>query len=230
MLFHLLKLLIFLPLIVFLRGKDITKNNQLLFYGLKGYFGLAGHGKTMAVTNRLLNLRKKYGNKIYIATNYNFKYQDFEFVHWKQLLEKYDKPLVVGWDELPNDFNSREYKDFPISLITLLTQQRKGNGVQILYTAQRYSMVDKNFRILSSECNECNTFFGRFTIIKTYDTLDYDDMISKNDVSKKMKIKPKKILSFLQTDKIRSSYDSYKMLDSAMKKQYMSREELSKLN
>ena len=68
------------------------------------------------------------------------------------LLKDYDKPLVVAWDEVQNEFNSRDFKDFPISLLTKLTQVRKGNGIQILYTSQRWHFVDKNFRSLSFGC------------------------------------------------------------------------------
>lgn len=223
-----IKLLILLPYIIFLNFLE-RKTKKLRFYGITGFFGLAGKGKTIAMTYELLQLRKKYKDKIYIMTNYNFKYEDFELVSWKQLLDVYDKPLIVAWDELPNEFNSRSYKDFPVSLITLLTQQRKGNGVKIYYTAQRYSMVDKNFRILSNTCIECSTILNYYTACKVYDTMDYDDLLNKKDVNMKMKIKPKYKYSFLQNNYIRNAYDSFKMLETAKTKEYLSRDEISRI-
>ena len=37
-------------------------------YGIYGYFGLPGYGKTMAMSWELLELRKKYKDQIYIFT------------------------------------------------------------------------------------------------------------------------------------------------------------------
>ena len=46
------------------------------------------------------------------------------------LLKEYDKPVVFAWDEVQNEFNSRDFKNFPVELLTLLTQNRKGHGKQ----------------------------------------------------------------------------------------------------
>ena len=158
-----IRLFLMVPILLFFFFKDL-KHNQLRFYGIYGFFGLPGKGKTMAMSKYLMNLRKKYGDRIYIMTNYCFKDQDFPFTSWKDLLKEYDKPLIVAWDEVQNEFNSRDFKTFPIALLTVLTQVRKKNGIQILYTAQRWHFVDKNFRSLSFGCFECNTILGRYTI------------------------------------------------------------------
>jgi len=202
---------------------------KIHIYGIEGYFGLPGAGKTMAMTERLRRYREKYDNKIIIMTNYYCKYQDEEFKHWKQLLREYDKPLVLAWDEVQNEFNSRNFKNFPVELLTMLTQNRKGNGKQILYSAQRWDRVDKVFRELTIYAHDCKTLFGRLTRVKKY---HWEDYIMKNDITnvdKKMKIRPISVHSFVQDDELRSSYDSYKMLESARSKEYMTREEIVKL-
>ncbi len=176
----LLIFLVLLPYLIFLRRQDKKADSSLHIYGIYGYFGLPGKGKTIAMSKYLLDLRKKYGDKIYIMTNYGFSDQDFEFVTWKQLLRDYDKPLIVAWDEIQNEFNSRDFKNFPISLMTQLTQVRKGNGIQILYTAQRWHFVDKNFRSLSFGCYDCNTWLGNFTFTKLYDPETYDDLCNQS--------------------------------------------------
>lgn len=162
-------------------------------------------------------------------TNYFYNDEDFHFESWKDLLKDYDKPLVVAWDEVQNEFNSRDFKDFPISLLTKLTQVRKGNGIQILYTSQRWHFVDKNFRSLSFGCYECNTILGNLTFTRLYDPVDYDNLCSNSDYEKRRKIHPKVTESFLQTEEIRECYDSYKMLESAKSKQYMDRAEISQV-
>lgn len=211
--------------------KRVMKTGRVLhIYGIKCFVGMYGGGKTMGMTYYLEEMKKKYGNKIYIATNYYYQNEDFHINTWKDLLPIYDKPIIFAYDELQNEFNSREYKAFPVQLMTLLTQNRKGNGKQILYTAQDYETVDKNFRRLTKEVGVCHTLFNRLTSIKFYEREDYDNLISTPDVRRRMKIHVIKRLKFIQTDDLREKYDSFQMLESAINKEYMSREELQKIN
>lgn len=228
MLLVLLQTLILFPYLIYKYIRDLKKRGTHL-YGIYGYFGLPGKGKTMAMCRQLKQYRKKYGDQIYIMTNFCYNDEDFPFTSWKDLLKDYDKPLVVAWDEVQNEFNSRDFKDFPISLLTKLTQVRKGNGIQILYTSQRWHFVDKNFRSLSFGCYDCNTILGNLTYTRYYDPVDYDNLCSNSDYDRRRKIKPKVTQSFLQTDDLRNCYDSYKMLESAKAKQYMDRSELSQV-
>lgn len=195
-------------------------------YGIYGFFGLPGKGKTIGLTYELERLRKKYGDKIYICTNYFYENQDFPFEGWEMLLKKYDKPLVVAWDEVQNEFTSRNFKSFPVELLTILTQNRKGNGIQLLYSAQRYNRVDKIFRELTHEAVRCSTFAGRYTKLRYFYWEDYEELHNQTSVNLKMKIRPIKSVSFIQTDYLRNLYDSYKMLASAKSKEYISMEEV----
>ncbi len=227
MLLVILKIIVLFPYLVYRSVKD-KRDRGVHLYGIYGYFGLPGKGKTMAMCHRLKQLRQQYGDQIYIMTNFCYNDEDFAFTSWKDLLKSYDKPLVCAWDEVQNEFNSRDFKNFPISLLTLLTQVRKKNGIQILYTAQRWHFVDKNFRSLSFGCYECNTLFGCFTITRLYDPVDYDALCDTSDYEKRRRIHPKLTDSFLQSDELRNCYDSYRMLESAKSKDYMSREEVSR--
>lgn len=206
------------------------KEKQIHLFGIYGFFGLPGQGKTLSMTAELMGLRKKYGNDIYIFTNYGFKQEDKPFDNWRMLLDTYDKPCVFAWDEVQNEFNSRDFKNFPIELLTLLTQNRKGHGKRIYYTAQRYSRVDKVFRELSFLVGDCRTILGRYTRVRWFDTEDYEMLQSTPDVNKRIKIKPRKVDKFIQTDEIRDNYDSYQMLESAKSKQYMDRNEIAQIN
>ena len=228
MILLILKAIILLPYLLIKKIFD-KRNMGIHLYGIYGYFGLPGKGKTMAMSHQLKKLRDKYGDSIYIMTNYCYNDQDFEFNSWKDLLREYDKPLVVAWDEVQNEFNSRDFKSFPISLLTLLTQVRKKNGIQILYTAQRWHFVDKNFRSLSFGCYECGTILGNLSYTRLYDPVDYDNLCSQSDYDKRRRIHPKITESFLQTKELRNCYDSYRMLESAKSKDYLDREEVYKL-
>lgn len=228
MLYVILKIIFLFPYLLYRSMKD-KKNQGVHLYGIYGYFGLPGKGKTMAMCNELKRLRKQYGDEIYIMTNFCYTDEDFAFTGWKDLLKPYDKPLVCAWDEVQNEFNSRDFKSFPISLLTLLTQVRKKNGIQILYTSQRWHFVDKNFRSLSFGCYECNTICGCFTYTRLFDPVDYDNLCSCSDYDKRRKIHAIKTDSFIQTEALRNCYDSYKMLESAKSKDYMDRTEIQQI-
>ncbi len=207
--------------------RRIRYSKPLHLYGIVGIVGLYGGGKTMTLVEYLERMRRKHGDKLYIATNFFYRGQDFPITHWRDLLKKYDRPVIFGYDELQNEFNSRDYKNFPISLMWLLTQNRKGHGKTIVYTAQDYETVDKNFRRLTRRIWACKTHFGRWTSVKKYDREDFEQLQAAVDVQRKMKIKPVAIHSFVQSDFLRDCYDSYQMLDSAVKKDYVSRDELT---
>ena len=226
MLIVIFKVIVLLPYLIYKRIQDL-KHQGVHLYGIYGYFGLPGKGKTMGMCHELKRLREKFGDQIYIMTNFCYNDEDFQFTSWKDLLKEYDKPLVCAWDEVQNEFNSRDFKSFPIALLTLLTQVRKKNGIQILYTAQRWHFVDKNFRSLSFGCYECNTVAGVFTITRMYDPVDYDNLCSQSDYDKRRRIHPIKTESFLQTEDLRNCYDSYKMLETAKSKEYMGRDEVA---
>ncbi|GFP78555.1 hypothetical protein [Clostridium fungisolvens] len=195
------------------------------YFGIHLVVGLYGQGKTMALTEYLDRLRKKHGHDIYIATNYYYHDEDFHITHWKDLVKTYDKTIIFGYDEIQNDFNSRDYQNFPTELLTLLTQNRKGNGKQVVGTAQRYGRVDKVFRELSQYVWSCHTVFGRLTSVKQYDAEDYEMLLSTPDVKKRMRIRPVKKWKFVQDDEIRNHYNSYQMLESATSKEYITQTE-----
>lgn len=202
-----------------------TQPRKVHLYGIWLYCGLYGQGKTMALTEYLTRMRAKYGDKIYISTNYGFKGEDFPLTTWKELLTEYDRPVIFGYDEIQNEFNSRDYRNFPYELVKLLTQNRKGHGKQIVGTAQRYTRVDKTIRELCTHVVECRkSWFGRVTRLKKYDVEDYEMFLNEIDVRKKAKI-PCQRYRFIQTDELRNSYDSFKMLDSARQKEYVSASE-----
>lgn len=194
---------------------------KIHLYGIWLYCGLYGQGKTMALTEYLTRMRKKYGDKIYICTNYGFRDEDFKLTHWRDLLSDYDKPVIFGYDEIQNEFNSRDYQNFPFELVTMLTQNRKGNGKQIVGTAQRFGRVDKTIRELCTHVIECRRgYFGRVTKLRKYDVDDYEQFLHEIDVMKKRKI-PHSNYKFIQTDELRNAYDSFQMLASAKGKQYV---------
>ena len=70
----LLSVLVMLPLLIYRKIKD-KKESQFRLYGIYGFFGLPGKGKTMAMCKYLADMRKKHGNDFYIMTNFYYKDQ-----------------------------------------------------------------------------------------------------------------------------------------------------------
>lgn len=140
-------------------------------YGLQGYVGTAGQGKTYSAVQEVLRLYKAYKGNIYIVSNLEIKYNGIkisnDLKYTSQLLQDYDKPCLVLIDELPSIFNARNWKDFPPELFAKITQLRKGHGMRILYTAQRFFMIDKALRSITDYIYLCNCFFnGMFWVRK----------------------------------------------------------------
>ena len=201
--------------------RGIKHPSGLHVYGIWCFVGIYGGGKTISLVDYLERMRRKHGDKIRIATNFYYSGQDFAITKWEDLLPEYDTPVIFAYDELQNEFNSREYRSFPVSLMTLLTQNRKGKGKQIVYTTQVYDTVDTNFRKLTSQVVTCRTILKRLTHTRTYPREQYDQLFSQTSIDRKLKIHPISQHWFVQTDELRGKYDSFQMLETAKSKQYM---------
>lgn len=205
----------FKPLLLdFIKWKliDLYRNKkngkEIHLFGIRCITGMYGQGKTMAMSKIALDYRKKYGNDIYICSNYGLLIQDFAFTNINQLLEIYDKPIIFFWDEVQNDFPSNN-KEFNSDVRRALTLNRKGKGKMFYWASQDHELVAKTIRRLTIEYGQVRTILGRYTKVKWYLSDDYQKLFNQIDVVKKMKIHPFKILKFIQSDYIRGLYDSY---------------------
>jgi len=207
--------------------KTPRNKRKLHFYGIRAFVGSVGGGKTMAMVDYLERMRNKYGDRIIIATNFYYLREDFHLDNWHPIIDDYDRPVLFCLDEIQNVFNSRNFRSFPPELSELLTQNRKGHGKQILWTAQVYTHVDKSFRDLTGLITTCKTFFGRYTRTATFDRLTFESMIDTSNLKNKSRHKPKKKHSFVQSDSLRGCYDSFQFLKSVKSKEYLSLDERS---
>lgn len=181
---------------------------KLHMYGVRCLTGMYGCGKTMAMTKIAFDLRRKHGNDIYICTNFGLAIQDFEFNDVKQTGVQYDKPIVFMWDEVQNEFPATD-KVFPKEIRQALSLNRKGNGKMFYWASQDHELVHKTIRRLTIEYGVCKSIFGRYTKVRWYRDYDYRALYEEVDINKKMKIHPFKKMKFIQSDYIRSLYDSY---------------------
>lgn len=180
----------------------------LHMYGIKCVTGMYGCGKTVTMTKLAMDLREKHGNDIYITSNFGLAIQDFPFEGIELLTQQFDKPIVYFWDEVQNDFPATE-KNFPRPVRQALTLNRKGNGKLIYWASQDHELVHKTIRRLTIEYLQVKTLFKRLTKVKYYHSYDYMMLFEENDINKKIKIRPFKRMSFVQSDKIRNMYNSF---------------------
>lgn len=83
---------------------------------------------------------------------------------------------VVLIDEIESVLSHRNYASFPLQLLSILCQQRK-RRVLILCSSQRYFMVDKIFRGITTHVIDCNKYW-RFQSMRYYDAWDYENAMT----------------------------------------------------
>lgn len=180
-------------------------------YGLRMFCGRQGGGKTVGMVWLLEQWRQKYPNlKIY--TNIDYSNQTGKLTGWNDLLNPKLRNgtdgVVFAIDEIQNEFSSASWKDFPESILSEITQQRK-QRICILATSQVFTRVAKPLREQCYQVIECRTFLGRWTRLRAYDADDYNSVIDSYDPSKKFKLHKVWKDSFIQTDDLRDCFDTY---------------------
>lgn len=191
-------------------------------YGVWLYVGLPGRGKTVSMVEYLYRMKKKWGDKIRVYTNFGFALEDGPIKHWRDLLEiEHNVPVIFALDEVQLTFNSRAWRDFPPEMVTLLTQNRKMEK-QIVCTAQSFERVDKVFRELTHFVIECRTLAGRWTFQRAFETTEY--MRGQESVRGPKRMRAWRY-SFVQTDQIRDMYDTMRRLDSLRNEEFVTRQE-----
>lgn len=192
-------------------------------YGVYGIVGEYGQGKTIEMSREYLHLQHK--TAFHNPDDYIF-ISNFDLVgteHFKDLsdvmsyyrIAQYNgKGLFVFWDEIQNEYPEND-RAFPQAFRTLLTQNRKGKGVRLIWSTQDYTRVNKNIRLMTTGISHMRCFFGRYMIKRYYNRAVYEDYYACTDMMQKAKRKPLRTEIYIQTDKMRSVFDSFKMLDVA---------------
>lgn len=211
------RFLLNLPKLIYWKIIDFIRYDPKVFsdYGCWFFVGKQGSGKTMSLVETLERFRKKYPN-VKIYTNFGYVYETAPLQKMTDLLDRSlwgrEEGTIFVIDEIQNEFSSSTSKDFPESVLSLVTQQRK-NHILILTTSQVFTRVSKPLREQAFRVIECKTLWGRYTMCHHYDGIDYADYFDTSTITQD-KMRPCiKYHSFVQSDKIRSLYDSYKMID-----------------
>lgn len=163
----------------------------------------------------LEELRSRFP-KLKIYTNMGYKYETAPLKSLNDLLDKskYNgtNGTVFVIDEIQNEFSASTSKNFPESLLSMITMQRK-QSILILTTSQVFSRVSKPLREQCFRVIECRTMFGRYTRCKHYDGQEYADSFDKGIEYKRVNRPRLKYESFVQTDELRDCFDSFKLIE-----------------
>lgn len=162
-------------------------------FGIQMYIGYFGKGKTLCMTHRARKIYEKFGDRVRFISNY--KLCDIPYIpliNFNQLVDlgeeednKYDGTVVLI-DEIQSVLSHRNFSNFPLELIGILTQQRKRHVI-ILCSSQRFFMVDKLFRSITDYVIDCNKYW-RFQHCELFDAWDYENAMNRDILRRKQNI------------------------------------------
>ena len=202
--------------------KKVSKKKCFNEYGLTLYCGMQGYGKTMSMVEKLEEIRYKYPD-VTICTNFGYKNEDMPLIDWQQILElRNPAGIVFAIDEIQNEFDVYDVRNFSTRILRTVTQQRK-QKIKIYGTSQHFNRVSKPLREQTFEVVDCYTVMGRWTFQKCFDAAEYSVVLDNPERKGKLSRKWRK--NFVQTDYLREIYDSYKVIDEMMKLEKRQRKE-----
>lgn len=155
------------------------KYKEFSYYGIYLFVGMFGKGKTLSMTHFASNLYSRFGDSIRFISNYDLKDIPYiPLVNFQQLVDLGENETeyqgtVVLIDEVENILSHRNFANFPMPLLHMLTQQRK-KKVLILSSAQRFAMVDKLYRSITTYVIDCNKYW-RLQHQEVYDAWDLEN-------------------------------------------------------
>lgn len=192
-------------------------------YGFTIYVGRQGAGKTISMVDYLEQQRKKYP-KLKIVTNFQYAHADKIMTDWRDFFEIRNGTdgVIFAIDEIHSEYNSENWKDFPESLLSEISMQRK-QRIKIVATAQVFSRVAKPIREQSFSVVCCDTYLERFTYCREYDAAEYCTGDTPYQVRKKCK--PLSRRRFVQSNELRACYDTWEKVERMKRTPFLARAE-----
>lgn len=194
------------------------------YFGIDMFIGMFGHGKTLSMSHRATAIYNRYGDKVRFISNYKLNDIPYiELINFNQLVDLGEEEesnyigTVVLIDEIENLLSHRNFASFPLELLHMLTQQRK-KKVYILCSAQRFFMVDKLFRSITTNVYDCHKIW-RFQNMKVYDAWDYEQAMNPQ------LLQPKGNLWWFVKNKDFNAYDTSQMIMKKSAENFISNEE-----
>lgn len=140
-----------------------------------------------------------------------------EYILVKMIKRWEYQAAVVLIDEIQSVLSHRNFANFPLELLNVLTQQRK-KRVFIMCSAQRFFMVDKIFRGITTFVIDCSKLW-RLQGSIYYDAWDYENAMNPQLV------RQRKSRWFFVSQKDYRSYSTDQMISRTASEEFLSNEE-----
>lgn len=136
----------------------------------------------------------------------------------QKMVKRWDyQATVVLIDEIQSVLSHRNFANFPLELLNVLTQQRK-KRVFIMCSAQRFFMVDKIFRGITTYVIDCWKLW-RYQGASYYDAWDYENAMNPQLV------RQRKSRWFFVRDRDYKAYSTEQMISRDMSEKFLSNDE-----
>lgn len=191
----------------FLRGKSKR------FWGVYQFVALPGEGKTLSMVAHMERARAAYPD-IIIATNFNYKHQQFYISHWLDIVkiakhaQRNKKKCIIAIDEIHTTFDSSNWRSFPAEMLAVLSFNRKFS-LQFLCSSQIYERIPKKVRDIANYTVICKNVLGADRLFRSYyfSKSDYDESFNGK------RVKAQFIREFIADDELYSLYNTLEQID-----------------
>lgn len=178
-------------------------------FGITCYVGLPGQGKTLSLVEKLNTLKKEFP-KAKIYTNFGYIGQNGQIDKWQQLVDikNGQDGVIFGLDEVHDIFDRKDWLSMPKSVLSLFSQNRK-HAKQFVCTAQSFADIVIDIRRRCHYIIECGNLKNRWIFQRAFNPSEYKE--------KDGEYTPRKRAwrySFIATNEIYNSYDTYAVINS----------------
>lgn len=196
------------------------------YYGIDMFVAMFGKGKTLSMTHRALMIYKQFGDKVRIFSNYHLVGVPYiPLTNFNQLVDLGTDPeeeakyvgTIVLLDEISSVLSHRNFSSFPLELLSMLCQQRK-RRIYIMCSAQRFFMVDKIWRGITTHVIICNKIW-RFVHNTYFDAWEYENATTSSILQRLDHV------WWFCRDKDYAAYDTSEMITRTAASDFISNEE-----
>lgn len=175
-------------------------------YGVHIFCGEQGSGKSMAAIHFIKCMMER-NPCAKLASNINLNFQDGKIEDWTQILQRNngEEGQIIFLDEIQNWFSSNESRNFPPSMLTEITQQRKQRKI-VVGTSQVFTRVSKPIREQITLLYKPMTVLGCLTIVRVYKA-------DVNDDGTVEKLHRRRVYCFVHDDELRNCYDTFEKVE-----------------
>ena len=189
--------------------------DAMKIHGIYMFCGEQGSGKTIAAIQFLREQLQRYP-KIKVKSNISIDFQDGKITHWREILNSNNGKIgeIDFIDEVQNWFSSNESKNFPVEMLSEVTQQRKQHKV-IVGTSQVFTRMSKPLREQTKFLCLPVTIAACLTIVRIYKPVldDMGTMISKKFV---------RMYFFVHDEELRNCYNTFEKVERLSSKGFQS--------